>query len=146
MNTSSSALGIAEDGTIVGTAAIDSEIRAYRMTLVPAPARQRCWGSAVWRCDAGVEARVRLGLVRRAFRGPLFLCAALKKPPARRAGAGGQRKRRRYGLLANPPGVQAGTFSLLLGDRLAAARREPSAAASWRARSRERSCRSSPNS
>lgn len=37
MNTSSSALGIAEDGTIVGTALIDGEIRAYRMTLVPAP-------------------------------------------------------------------------------------------------------------
>ncbi|MFI4854764.1 MAG: DUF3466 family protein [Phycisphaerales bacterium JB065] len=36
-NTSSSALGIAEDGTIVGTAVIDGEIRAYRMTLVPAP-------------------------------------------------------------------------------------------------------------
>jgi uncharacterized membrane protein len=37
MNTSSSALGIAEDGTIVGTALIDGEIRAYRMTLIPAP-------------------------------------------------------------------------------------------------------------
>ena len=37
MNTSSSALGISEDGTIVGTAIIDGEIRAYRMTLIPAP-------------------------------------------------------------------------------------------------------------
>jgi uncharacterized membrane protein len=37
MNTSSSALGIAEDGTIVGTALIDGQIRAYRMTLIPAP-------------------------------------------------------------------------------------------------------------
>lgn len=37
MNTSSSAMGIAEDGTIVGTGVFNGEIRAYRLTLVPAP-------------------------------------------------------------------------------------------------------------
>ncbi len=37
MNTSSSAFGIAEDGTIVGTGVFNGETRAYRMTLIPAP-------------------------------------------------------------------------------------------------------------
>lgn len=37
MNTSSSAMGISDDGTIVGTGVHDGEIHAYAMVLVPAP-------------------------------------------------------------------------------------------------------------
>ncbi|TVQ63600.1 MAG: hypothetical protein EA378_01560 [Phycisphaerales bacterium] len=36
-NTSSSALGISEDGTIVGTGVFNGETRAYAMILIPAP-------------------------------------------------------------------------------------------------------------
>ncbi|MFI4870625.1 MAG: hypothetical protein ACIARQ_02340 [Phycisphaerales bacterium JB061] len=38
MNTSSSALGISEDGTIVGTGLINGQTHAYAAVLVPAPA------------------------------------------------------------------------------------------------------------
>ncbi len=37
MNTSSAALGIAEDGSIVGTGIFNGEIRAFHLSLVPAP-------------------------------------------------------------------------------------------------------------
>jgi len=37
MNTSSSAMGISDDGTIVGTGVFNGEIRAYAMVLVPSP-------------------------------------------------------------------------------------------------------------
>lgn len=37
-NTYSSALGIAEDGSIVGTGLFNGDIRAFKMTLVPSPA------------------------------------------------------------------------------------------------------------
>lgn len=37
MNTFSSALGISEDGHIVGTGVFNGEIRAFQMTLIPAP-------------------------------------------------------------------------------------------------------------
>lgn len=36
-NTSSSAMGISEDGTIVGTGVFNGEIRAYAMVLIPSP-------------------------------------------------------------------------------------------------------------
>jgi uncharacterized membrane protein len=38
MNTFSSALGISEDGNIVGTGVFNGEIRAYQLTLIPSPA------------------------------------------------------------------------------------------------------------
>ena len=45
-NTFSSALGIAEDGSIVGTGLVNGEIRAYKMTLVPTPAGVGLFGIA----------------------------------------------------------------------------------------------------
>lgn len=45
-NTTSSAMGISDDGTIVGTAVINGQTHAYVMTLVPAPASVAMFGLA----------------------------------------------------------------------------------------------------
>ncbi len=46
MNTSSSALGIAEDGSIVGTGIFNGETRAFYMSIVPAPGAAALFGLA----------------------------------------------------------------------------------------------------